>query len=779
MTKTTKRKGKILKWALWFFASFSVFFLLFILSVYLQLWGPIPTKKQLSEIRQSKASEVYASNGMLIGKHYIFDRQPVIYDEIPQHLINALIATEDARFYEHGGIDKRSLFRVLFRSLLLQDASSGGGSTISQQLAKNLYPRRRFGFLSMPVNKTREAIIATRLESHYSKEEILTLYLNTVSIGDNTYGIESAALKFFDKKTEDLSISEAALLIGMLKNPNLFNPRVFPDRSKNRRDVVLTQMSRYSYLTVEEASIAMNQPIKLNYRSFSHKAGMAPYFRQQVRKEIEKWAKENKNENGDNYNLYTSGLKIYTTLDYHMQQMAEEAMAEHMAVLQAEFEKSYGKTAPWLTNQQIIQNAIEKTKKYKTLKASGKSNKEIMDSLSIAYEMELFNWSGNKVTTASPIDSVKHYLKFLNMGMLSIDPRTGAVKSWIGGIDYNNFQYDHVSQSKRQVGSTFKPIVYAAALETGLDPCKHYSAQQVTYTDYNNWTPTNSGSDQDYDLNYSMKAALSNSVNTVAVKVLDETGLSNVIHQARKLGIQSDLPEVPSIALGTAEISLKELAGAYAAFVNAGHAITPYYITRIEDSQGRVIAEFKPEISSEPAFSEETRETMVEMMKATVNEGTASRLRWKYGLKNDIAGKTGTTQSNKDGWFVGISPKLVTVTWVGADDHRIGFRTTNMGQGANSALPIYAIMLQKMNKDKQFGTIVNARFAPPSMATLNRLSCVPTEEDGFLKKLFSNNDKPKPMEFKDNSAKEGKEKKGLFKKIGNLFKSKDKKKKDN
>jgi len=774
MTKSRKPKRKLLKWGLRILIFGISAILLFYFSVYLQVWGPLPNQNQLTEIRQSKASEVYASNGKLIGKFYIFDRQPINYDEIPQHLIHALIATEDARFYDHKGIDNRSLLRVIFKSLLLQDESSGGGSTISQQLAKNLFPRKNHGIFSMPVNKTREAIIATRLEKAYTKEEIITLYLNTVPFGDNTFGIESAAGKFYSKKARELTLAESAVLIGMLKASHLYNPRVFPERSKTRRDVVLNQMSRYGYLTAEEVSIAKSQKLQLSYRGFSHEDGLAPYFREQVRKTLESWTANNKNEQGDAYNLYTSGLKIYTTLDYDMQRMAEEAMTEHMSKLQTDFEESYEKNAPWLKNAALIESTIEKLPKYKALKASGRTKKQIMDSLAVKYEMELFDWSGKKVVKASPIDSAIHYLKFLNTGMLSIDPRSGAVKSWIGGIDFEHFQYDHVNQAKRQVGSTFKPIVYTAALEAGVDPCKHYSAQQVTYTNYDNWTPTNSGDEGNYDLNYSMKGALSNSVNTVAVKVLEDAGLQNVIGQAQRMGITSNMPQVPSIALGTAEISLIEMIEAYSSYVNSSRTVRPYFITSIEDSRGELIAEFKPEVNEDQAFSEATRQSIIEMLKATVDEGTASRLRWKYGLSNDIAGKTGTTQSNKDGWFVGITPKLLTITWVGVDDHRIGFRTTNMGQGANSALPIYGLMMQKMNADKNFNSITRAKFPPPSIEVLNQLGCQPIQEDGFLKRLFTNDEKPKPMKF-DNKAAE--EKEGIFSKIGNLFKRKDKKEK--
>ncbi|GAB5527871.1 MAG: transglycosylase domain-containing protein [Roseivirga sp.] len=748
------------------FAGLSFYF-----SVRLGLWTTLPDTEQLAEIRQSEATEIYAEGGELLGKFYIFDRQPISFEEIPKHMVNALIATEDARFYEHNGVDRRSLMRVIFKTILLGDESSGGGSTLSQQLIKNLFPRENHGAFSMPVNKTRESILATRLEKIYSKEEIITLYLNTVPFGDNTFGVESAAEKFFGKPCSDLTLEESAVIVGMLKASHSYNPRLFPERSKTRRNVVLGQMYRYSYLTDEELSIAREKPLKLDYRPFTHTAGTAPYFRAELQKKMRTWVANYNAEHNTSLNLFTSGLKIYTTLDYEMQKIAEEAMKEHMASLQKAFEASYGKNAPWLKSQELINSALKRTPHYQKLKAKGISDRAILDSMSRSTQAELFDWDGKKVVTTSQIDSVKHYLKFLNAGMLSVNPYTGAVKTWIGGIDYEHFQYDHVRQSKRQVGSTFKPIVYAAALENGIEPCKYYSAQQVTFPQFNDWTPVNSP--PVYDQNYAMKTALSKSVNTVAVKVMNDAELPNVIALARSMGITSDLPQVPSLALGTAELSLLELTKAYTSFVNNGKPASPYYIKRIENSQGQVLAEFEPEVSEQAVFSEGTRQIMLEMMKGTINEGTARRLRGKYALRNDMAGKTGTTQDNKDGWFVAISPRLVTVSWVGSDDHRIGFRSTAMGQGANSALPLYALMLQKMNRDINFDRYTQATFAPPPIKVLNMMGCAPEKESGLIKKIFTRTDRPKPMEIKVDSTQTEPEKRDGF--LKRLFKRKDKK----
>lgn len=769
--KPKKLKIRILKWTLYLFLIGIFGALSFYFSVYFGFWTTLPDTEQLAEIRQSEATEIFTDGGELLGKYYIFDRQPIGFEEIPKHMIDALIATEDARFYKHNGVDRRSLMRVIFKTILLGDESSGGGSTLSQQLIKNLFPRENHGWFTMPVNKTREAIMATRLEKIYSKEEILTLYLNTVPFGDNTFGVESAAEKFFGKPCSDLNLEESAVIIGMLKASHSYNPRLFPERSKVRRNVVLGQMYRYTFLTAEELSIAQKKPLELDYKPFTHNDGIAPYFRAELQKKMRSWVVDYNQEHNTTLNLFTSGLKIYTTLDYEMQRLAEEAMKEHMAGLQKSFEASYGKNAPWLKSKDIINSALTRTPHYQKLKARGLSEQLILDSMSRSTTAELFDWDGKKVVTTTQMDSVKHYLKFLNAGMLSVNPYSGAVKTWIGGIDYEHFQYDHVRQSKRQVGSTFKPIVYAAALENGTEPCKYYPSQQITFPQFNDWTPVNSP--PVYDQNYAMKTALSKSVNTVAVRVMNDAGLPKVIKLARSMGIESDLPSVPSLALGTAELSLLELTRAYTSFVNSGKPANPYYITRIEDNNGRVLAEFKPEVSEQAVFEESTRQIMIEMMKGTVNEGTARRLRDKYGLRNDIAGKTGTTQDNKDGWFVAISPRLVTVSWVGSDDHRIGFKSTAMGQGANSALPLYALMIQKMNRDINFDRYTQSRFAPPSIKIMNMMSCAPEKESGIIKKIFTRTDKPKPMEIKvDSTLSEPKKKEGFLKR---LFKRKDKK----
>jgi penicillin-binding protein 1A len=724
--------------------------LLFLLSVRFGAWGKLPSKNELATFHYYRASEVYTADSVLIGKYYLSDQQPIPYQNIPGHLRNALVSIEDQRFYEHSGIDYQSLLRVIIKTIMMQDQSSGGGSTLTQQLAKNLYPRKERNKTNLTVDKVKEMIIAQRLENLFPKEEILEHYLNTVPFGGNTFGIESAALKFFNKATDQLNIEESATLVGMLKATHSYNPKLFPGKSTDRRNLVLQAMHNNDFLTQIEKDSLAARPIKLNYREFDHDEGIAPYFREEVRKTLRKWC-EVQNENGNNYNLYTSGLKIYTTLDSKMQQLAEETMVIHMSSLQNEFEKSYGKNAPWLKNKALIAKLVKRTESYKKLKKLGWDDVKIMDSLQQKRTMSLSDWKGEKLVKASTVDSVQHYMKFLNTGSLAIDAQTGAVKTWIGGINFKYFKYDHVSQSKRQVGSTFKPIVYTAALEAGLAPCTYFSAQEVEYKNLKGWSPSNSGDKDEAYLNYSMEMALSNSVNTVAVKVLEKTGIENVIQQAKNMGVVSELPKQPSLALGTGELYVNEIAGAYASYTNNGKAVYPYLIQTITNQKDSVLAHFESKKLNSEAFSKKTGQIMLEMMKSTIDQGTASRIRTSYKLNNDIAGKTGTTQNNKDAWFVALTPKLVHVSWVGLDNHEIGFKSTSLGQGANAALPLFALWYQKLNRDPEFNPYTKARFSKPDAAVLGLLDCEPIKRDGFFKRLFKNPNKKKAKKFRSGS----------------------------
>ena len=758
-------KKHILKeWAkrlLLIFIIISVLLLGFYGSIYFGLWGEVPSSKKLANLKQSQATQVLDSNKDLIGKIYIYDRQSIGYNEFPQHLIDALIATEDTRFYEHNGIDNTSLLRVFFKTILLSKASSGGGSTITLQLAKNLYGRKNYGFLSIVVNKLRESIVARRIEDVYSKKEILTLYLNTVPFPDNTYGIESASRKFFNTKTKFLNLSQATTLVGSLKANTIYNPRLYPEQSQQRRDLVIALMKTQELISEQEAEAIIRKDIELDYQYYEPNQGLAPYFRAEIKRQIDVILQQKKyrNPDGEPYNIFHDGLKIYTTLDNTMQRYAEQAMQEHMTNLQRQFEKAYGQQAPWLKNKPAFIAAKKRLKKYRTLKNQGLSDQAIDDSLNKMQETKLFSWERPTTKQISILDSLEYYSKFLNAGLLALDPSNGDVKAYVGGIDYRYFQYDHVSQSKRQVGSTFKPIVYTAALENGIDPCSYFSIKEVTYTDVGNWTPKNASQVEDKELNYSLEYALSRSVNTISVKVIQETGVTKVIEQAKAMGIKTKIENVPSIALGTSNLSLIELTTAYTAYVNKSIPSEPVFITRIEDKNGNVIASYDdlhPQNSKKKAaFSDDTRQIILEFLKETVNNGTASRLRSTYNFTNDIAGKTGTTQDNKDGWFVGITPKLVTVAWVGNDNQQIGFSSTGIGQGANSALPMFANFLKKLNNDSAYNNITQASFEKPSNQVLKSIDCELTSKDGFFKQLFGKSKTNKKFEKKKNKKKKG------------------------
>lgn len=725
---------------------------LFVLSIYLGAWGRLPNKAELADIQYQRASEVYSADSVLIGKFYLYDRQPITFKDMPSHLVQSLIAIEDKRFYKHRGVDYQSLFRVGFKTLLLGDDSAGGGSTISQQLAKNLYPRERSGKLRLLVDKFKEMITARRIDKVFSKNKVIEHYLNTVSFGDNTFGVESASIRFFGKSAKDLRTEEAAVLTGMLKATYSYNPRIFPDKSLARRNTVLRAMQNADILNAAQADSLSALPLLLNYQNYDHNRGIAPYFREEVRKQMETWCKQQMNE-GQNYNLYTSGLKIYTTLDYGMQRLAEDVMKEHMSALQRKFERSYGKQAPWLTDVTLIKKVVKKSEAYQSWLRKGYSQKQAWDSVHQKKEIKLVDWNGEFNTHASTVDSLQHYMKFLNTGSLSIDPFNGAVKTWIGGIDFEHFKYDHISQSRRQVGSSFKPIVYTAALEAGIEPCTYFSAQEVAYKNLEGWSPGNTSSEDETYLNYSMEQALSKSVNTVSVKILEKTGIPATIEMARKMGIQSPLPELPSLALGTGEIKLTELAGAYASYINHGQPVVPNLIQTVLDNRGSVIAEFQKQASLPVAFSEENRLIMLELMKSVVNKGTASRIRNRYALKNDIAGKTGTTQNNKDAWFVALTPRLVHVSWVGLDHHEIGFKDTSLGQGANAALPLFALWMQRMNSKPEYSAFTRAKFEQADDSILEELDCKPVVKDNFFKRLFKNPKKKKSKKFKERKEK--------------------------
>jgi penicillin-binding protein 1A len=644
----------------------------------------------------------------VLGRIYLKNRTNVPLDEISEYVVKALIPTEDVRFFKHQGVDKRSLMRVFFKSLLLGDRSSGGGSTLSQQLAKNIYPRGNYGPFSMPAAKLREAIIATRLERIYNKEEVLNLYLNTVPFGEDTYGIEEGAKRFFSKHAADLKLDEAAILVGMLKAPTRYNPRLFPERSLHRRNVVLMQMAKYQLITEELAKKTALLPIKLSYKRVSTSDGAAPYLRERIRLEVRDYLKNHVGPNGEKYNLYTDGLKIYTTIDSRLQRYAEAAMTKHMTYLQKTFDRHWAKRSIWGRNQKPLIRAVKRSERYRKLKARGLSHEQIMANFKKKVNTEIFTWQGMKERKITPLDSVKHTLKLLSTGVMSMDPGNGRILTYIGGINHHEFKYDHVT-SKRQTGSIFKPFVYLAAMRNGVSPFEYYKNERKTYPEYNNWSPANA--ENHYTGYYSMEGALAESVNTVAVDMLFRAGLQNTIDLVHQMGIDSDLPEYPSLALGVANISLWDMVQAYACIANGGFRVEPHYLLRIEDNQGRVIADFESDYRErERVLTSEEAGIMNHMLQAVVNDGTARSLRRVYGLKNEMGGKTGTTNNHADGWFVGYSPSMVTGIWTGGEDMSVHFRSLTLGQGGHMALPIFARYMQKVTRDSRFDRITYDHF---------------------------------------------------------------------
>ncbi len=698
-------------------------FAIFVLLLFV-VWFETPWNSELRKIRNQVASEIYSADSVLLGRYYIQDRTEVGYTDIAPAVMEALIATEDARFYQHEGVDYRSLGRVIVKSIIQQDESAGGGSTITQQLSKNLYPRKRYWFFSMLINKMREVRTALKLEDIYSKDELITLYLNTVPFADNVFGIEAAANRFYSVRAKELTTDQSAVLVGMLKATYSYNPRLFPDRALKRRNIVFRQMVKYNYLDSGVLDSLSSLPIELEYNKISHHQGLAPYFREYLKAELLEWSRSNENEDGDNYNLYTSGLKIYTTIDSKLQLYAENAVRQQMTEIQKTFFNHWGKEKPWKGKESVLEQAIQRSSRYLKLKELGLPEEEIMKELQKPVPMTLFSWQGVQEVVVSPIDSIIHHLQYLNAGFLAIEPSSGSVKAWVGGIDHDYYQYDHVNvNTKRQVGSIFKPIVFATALEQGVLPCSLISASRPTYIDKEGvpWTPRNS--QIDYEVEYSMRGALAYSVNTVSAKLIQMAGVENTISMAMKMGVSSEMPDVPSIALGASSISLMEMTTVFSCFANHGISTSPFYISEIYDSDGKVYSNFKLAGGGKRVLSEETSELMISMLKSVVNEGTAGRLRYQYGVYTDVAGKTGTTQSNADGWFMAITPKLVIGTWVGADDPRIRFRRTDLGQGSSTALPITAAFLKQVNNDIKFKSVADAKFPNLSSTLQGKLSC--------------------------------------------------------
>jgi penicillin-binding protein 1A len=737
--------AKYTKWLLKLFLGGIVFIFTMLLFSGLGFFGKLPSFEELENPENNLATEIISSDGKTLGKFYRENRTPVKYRELPPDLIKALIATEDERFYDHSGIDARGTARAIVAL-----GSKGGASTITQQLAKMLFTKTASSNIIMRlVQKSKEWVIALQLERHYTKEEIITMYLNKYDFGHNAVGIRSASRIYFGKEPIDLKIEEAAMLVGMCKNSSLYNPIRRPEMVTDRRNTVFSQMEKNDFLTEDEQDSLKALPLRLDVNLEGHSDGLATYFREYLRDFMKNWIEDHPKEDGSSYNIYRDGLKIYVTLDYRMQKYAEEAVQEHMSNLQKAFDKTIAKnkTAPFydLTEDEIqktMMQAMKRSDRWRKMKAAGSSNDEILASFRKPAEMRIFSWKGDIDTVLTPYDSIRYYKHFLQTGLLSVDAETGQVKAWVGGINYKHFQFDHVKQGKRQVGSTFKPFVYATAInQLHISPCDKFPNTPYTipsgkYGLIEDWTPKNSSNRYGGMLN--LKSALANSVNVITANLIDQVTPQNVITLANNLGIESKIPNAPSIALGSLDLSIYEMVGALNTFTNKGMYIKPYMITRIEDKNGTVLEEFAPQ--TKEVMSEEIAYTIINLMEGVTQSGSGVRLRssgasypdkivtgYPYGFKNPIAGKTGTTQNQSDGWFIGMVPNLSTGVWVGAEDRAVHFPDLNRGQGATMALPIWALYMKKCYADKDL-QVSTGSFKRPEMLNIN-VDCYGQDEE--------------------------------------------------
>ena len=750
---------------------------IFCLFVYLGLFGALPTYDELSKIQNHSASEVFSADGKLMGRYFVEHRLTIDNDQVSKYVTDALVATEDSRFFEHNGLDVISLGRVIVRTILFGDKAQGGGSTISQQLAKNLYPRMRLGFLTLPVGKTKEIFTAARLEKVYSKEDILTLYLNTVPYGEDIYGIEVAAMRFFGKKSRDLNPAEAATLVGMLAANTAYNPRINPERSLKRRNIVLKRMRDYGVISENEYIKWKQSKITLKYKRIDHNTGVAPYFREKIRVSAQKVLED---EYGDEYDIYSDGLKIYTTIDATLQDYAEKAVDQQMKRLQDEFDRHWKGRSAWSKSPQIYTNALRNSGRYKKMKDAGWAEEKIFKEMEKKVAMTIYTHSGEKKVTMSPVDSVKHYLMLLNTGFVAMNPRNGHVLAWVGGIDHKTYQYDHVT-SRRPVGSTFKPIVYATAMQNGVSPCDFISNEQVVYEDYDNWSPANSnGKHEGF---YSVKGGLANSVNTVSAKLITQVGVGEVVDLAEDMGLDENIPKYPSIALGTAELSLLDMVSAYTTFPNYGRPVEPLSLLRIEDRDGNVLYKSEDNLPDEEVYDEDVAYFIVELMRGVVERGTGAPLRNVFHLKSDLAGKTGTTQDNSDGWFIGYTPNIVAGAWVGNDQPAIRFRSTALGSGGHMALPTFARFMQRLEKNKQLNEYHRGSFYVVPYRLQKQMLCDDFSEtdpdQNFFDGLLRGFDRPDSLRLKRQEERQKKREerqttdhKSVLQRMKDLFKKK-------
>lgn len=651
----------------------------------------LPSQTELQGIENPHASSLYAADSSLLARYYIENRTNLQYGDLTDFYKNALVATEDIRFFRHHGVDMRSLLRVLVKSILMQQRSSGGGSTITQQLIKNLYPREDYLLFPMLINKLREMCIARDIEKVYSKDQILLMYSNTVSFGELAFGLGTASERFFSKRPADLLPEEAATLVGILKAPSYYSPRVYPERSLQRRNVVLAQMARYGFLDEQDAAELIQLPLSLNYQPPAGTDEMARYFKRQVSREFDSWKVDFRKEDGTLYNLYRDGLKIYTSLDPGMQRAAERIVKRHMRNLQRLFLESWSNGRLYGPDTRIIDDGIKRDPLYASLKQSGTDKEDILTAFTTPAERTLWTWEGEVQRRCTKIDSIKHYLSLLHAGLVAVDPQTGQIKVWVGGNDYNRFQIDNILAG-RHVGSVFKPIVYLTALEKGIDPCAYYPNERKVYARYKDWSPQNA--DGEYGGHLSVQEALAHSVNTVSVQILFETGVPDVVAMARKLGITSRLEAVPSIVLGTSDIPLLEMIRGYATIANRGIPSEIHAITRIEDHLGNVLYQRPSPDALDPVVESRHIEVLNAMLWRVTREGTGRRLYSSYDIPFPVMGKTGTTQNQSDGLFIGYTDRLLVGTWVGAYDRRIHFRNLATGSGGRTALPMAGALFE-------------------------------------------------------------------------------------
>lgn len=708
-------------------------------------FGEMPDFRQLENPKTNFASEIISSDNQILGKYYFNDnRTPVDYDEINVETVNALIATEDERFYSHPGIDLKATVRAI---VFLN--TRGGASTISQQLARQLFVGVRSRNIFQAIGqKIKEWVIAVELEKQYTKEEIITMYLNIYDFGYYGDGIKSASNIYFSKEPIDLKIEESAMLVGMLQNSSLYDPIRRPEITKKRRDLVLMQMAKNNYISEKDKDSLQNIPLELNYTPQSHRQGLATYFRSYLRGFMKDWTENNLKKDGSKYNLYVDGLKIYTTINSKMQRYAEESVKEHMINLQKEFfiQNDTVSSAPFTDLEEdqeeaIMKRAMRRSERWRKSKLAGKTNDEIEESFNVPTNMTVFTWDGDVDTLMSPIDSIRYYKHFLRAGMMSMNPKNGHVMAWVGGIDYRNFQYDHVMLSKRQIGSTFKPFLYATAIDQlKLSPCDMlpdliHCIEPYKYGNPEPWCPTNS-SDK-YGGMRTLSNALANSKNTISAQLIDKVGPRPVANLARNLGVSSNIPNVPAIALGTPDLSVYEMVGAYGAFANKGIYVKPIMVTKIEDKNGTIVYQSKPE--TRDVLSEESSYVTLKLLEGVTKFGSGARLRhdipedernyvyknvvtgYPYKFDNAIAGKTGTTQNQSDGWFIGMVPNLVTGVWVGGEDRSVHFKEIAYGQGATMSLPIWGLFMKKCYEDEEL-QVSKEDFEEPEVLSIE-LDC--------------------------------------------------------